>query len=287
MRAAIDIGSNSLRLMIGEIGADGENIVMEQEVEETRLGEGCRDNLLTAVAIDRTMAVLGKWANKLKAAHIDDIRVFATSAVRDAVNQKAFVALLYEHFGWELRVLTGEEEAFYSFAGAAEDLPYPRENMLLFDIGGGSTEIIGYDNGALTGISAPLGAVRWQAMGYSKEEAKDILLKYLGKLDFSQTKYFIGVGGSITTAAAILFAVGTYRREAIQGRRIEKASLTALHARLAGLSLEKRKEIIGLPAKRADIILFGLDILLLLCEIFSVEEIHVSDSGILDGVLFT
>ncbi len=287
MRAAIDIGSNSLRLMIGEIGAGGESIVMEQEVEETRLGEGCRDNLLTAAAIDRTMAVLGKWAKRLKAAQIDDIRIFATSAVREAVNQKIFAALLYERFGWELRVLTGEEEAFYSFTGAAGDLPYPREAVLLFDIGGGSTEIIGYANGALVGISAPLGAVRWQAMGYSKEEAKDILQKHLGELDFSHAKYFIGVGGSITTAAAILFAVDTYRREAIQGRRIEKASLTALHARLAGLSLEKRKEIIGLPTKRADIILFRLDIPLPLREIFSVEEIHVSDSGILDGVLFT
>ncbi len=287
MRAAIDIGSNSLRLMIGKVGENGEKIVLEQQVEETRLGEGCRDNLLTPAAIERTLQVLEKWALKLRSAGIENLRVFATSAVRDAVNQKEFLAILKDRFDWDLAVLTGEEEAEFSFLGAVGAFPYPKEEVLLFDIGGGSTEIIGYQDGQLCGVSAPLGAVRWQATGYTREEALAILKKTIGDLCFSGAKVFVGVGGTITTASAILGEVSVYSREAIQGRCLKKTSLAALHARLAGLPMEERKKIVGLPAKRADIILFGLDIFLLLFEIFQVEEIHVSDSGILDGVLFT
>lgn len=286
MKAAIDIGSNSLRLLVGGT-REGKNIVLEQQVEETRLGEGCCSRLLTEASIARTMAVLARWAEKLAQAKVEEIYIFATSAVRDAANQKEFADRIRRGLGWELRILTGEEEAFYSFSGAASVLPYPREEVLLFDIGGGSTEITGYEEGTLVGVSAPLGAVRWKGMSYTEEEAGGILWRTLAGHRFSQAKYFVGVGGTITTAAAVLCEVAGYCRAAIQGKRMEKSSLTALRSKLAALSLAERKKLVGMPEKRADIILYGLDILLLLFAHFSVPEIYVSDAGILDGILFS
>ncbi len=284
MKAAIDIGSNSLRLLVTE-GERGASRVLRQDVEETRLGEGFDKGILTEASMERTLAVIGRWREELAAMGISAPLIFATSAVRDAANKAEFAAAVRSRVGLELRVLSGEEEAWYSFSGAVSGFDFPPEQCLLIDIGGGSTELAAYDRGRLKGVSFPVGAVRWQVMDFRREEVKAKFASGLTLNRFDGVVHYVGVGGTVTTAAAVLGEVSAYSREAIHGGTIDYAALTALKRRLAGMTLAERKQVTGMPPKRAEIILYGLEILEILFEVLNITTLHVSDYGILDGVL--
>lgn len=281
MKAAIDIGSNSLRLL--QIG-DNHKLI-RQKVAETRLGEGFREGEITSAAIGRTLEVLDLWNQELVGKNITDVRVFATSAVRDAANREEFCKVIENRIGRPLRILSGEEEAWYSFHGAIGGFDFSPESALLIDIGGGSTEIAAYEAGTLKGISMPFGAVRWKVMAYRRAEVKRGMKTKLDCCHFDGPKHFITVGGTATTAAAIVNHVADYERDAIHGRTIDLDTLTMLRDRLASIPPEERKDVVGLPAARADIILFGLEILDILFELLDIPYILVSDWGILDGIL--
>lgn len=281
MKAAIDIGSNSLRLLV----IDENHRLVLQKVVETRLGEGFREGSLTSASMSRTLDVLEEWQKELADKMIDSLSVFATSAVRDAVNRQEFATLVKNRIGIPLRILSGEEEAYYSFCGAVGGFDFPKETSLLIDIGGGSTEIALFQEGHVKGISMPFGAVRWKVMAYRRNEVKRIMAKKVQRLDISHIKSFIAVGGTATTAAAILGQTAEYQRNAIHGKRITKKALIMLKEDLSSRSLEERKKVVGLPPPRADIILFGLEILEILFELMEIDFIYVSDWGILDGIL--
>ena len=284
MKAAMDIGSNSLRLLVCERTAAGTKLI-RQSVEETRLGEGFREGILTDASMERTLSAIINWQEELKELGVDDLTIFATSAVRDAANREAFRSLLKEKTGVELRVLSGEEEAWYSFSGAVSGFDFDRRQCLLIDIGGGSTELAGFQRGKLKGISIPVGAVRWKVMDMRREEVKARFASMLTMNPFDDVRHFIGVGGTVTTAGAVLGEVSEYTREAIHGRSLDYTTLTQLKRRLAVISLEERKKVIGMPEKRADIILYGLEILEILFEILNIPLLFISDYGILDGIL--
>lgn len=281
MKAAIDIGSNSLRLL--QVGDDHQ--LIRQKVAETRLGEGFREGEISSAAIGRTLEVLDLWNQELVGKNITDVRVFATSAVRDASNREEFCQIVENRIRRPLRVLSGEEEAWYSFHGATGGFDFSAESALLIDIGGGSTEVAAYENGRLKGISMPFGAVRWKVMAYRRAEVKRAMNASLARCHFDNPKHFIAVGGTATTAAAIVNHVADYKRSAIHGQTIDCSTLTELQEHLAAIPPEERKNVVGLPAARADIILFGLEILDILFELLDIPLILVSDWGILDGIL--
>lgn len=284
MKAAIDIGSNSLRLLVID-ECCGISRVIRQEVEETRLGAGFKEGMLLQTSVDRTLDVLVRWQKELAAEEISQPLIFATSAVRDACNREAFADAVFCRTGCPLRILSGEEEAWYSFSGAAGGFDFPQEQCLLIDIGGGSTELAGFEQGALSGMSMPVGAVRWQVMGFSRDEVKRKVMTRLAMKKYDDIRYFIGVGGTVTTVAAVLGGVAEYTREAIHGKILDYAALTALHRRLEKMTLEERKSVPGMPPARAEIILYGMDILEILFEVFCIPHLYVSDRGILDGIL--
>lgn len=284
VKAAIDIGSNSLRLLITE-EVDGKVKILRQEVRETRLGEGFREGELTSAAIARTLDVLTRWQQELVAMGLAHPVIFATSAVRDADNQQEFVGLLKNRTGEDLRILSGEEEAWYSFAGAVGGFAFAGESCLLLDIGGGSTELAGIEKGKLSAISMPFGAVRWKVMAYRRLDVKRAMAAEISRRHFEGIDHFIGVGGTVTTAAAVLAGVPVYTRDAVHGRVIDGRTLRELKGRLAAMTLEERKQVTGMPAARADIILYGLEILEILFELLHIPQLHVSDWGILDGIL--
>lgn len=284
VKSAIDIGSNSLRLLVTEV-VNGKASVVRQEVRETRLGEGFREGELTSASIARTLDVLAQWKKELVAEGLDHPVIFATSAVRDAANQQEFVRLVKNRVGEDLRILSGEEEAWYSFTGAVGGFDFPKENCLLIDIGGGSTELAGFENGKLTGFSMPFGAVRWKVMAYRRLEVKRAMATQITLRHFDRIDHFIGVGGTITTAGAVLGNVAVYTRDAVHGRAIDYQTLQELKGRLAAMTLAERKEVTGMPEARADIILYGLEILEILFEILNIPVLHISDWGILDGIL--
>ncbi len=281
MRGAIDVGSNSLRLLV----VDEEHRLLSQKVAETRLGDGFREGSISSGAMDRTIDVMEEWYKELVEQGCDDISVFATSAVRDAANRQEFCGLVQNRLGLPLRILSGSEEAWYSFAGAVGGFNFAPENCLLIDIGGGSTEIALYQKGELVCFSMPIGAVRWKVMAYSRSEVKRVIARKIRNLNLEAIDKFIAVGGTATTAAAITCRAGVYRRELIHGKTLTQEEIRALEKRLEAMSLTERKEVVGLPAARADIIVFGLAIWEILCELLHIEEVIVSDWGILDGYL--
>ncbi len=284
MKAAIDIGSNSLRLLVTE-EISGKVNVLRQEVRETRLGEGFREGELTSASIARTLDVLAQWKKELLALSLQHPLIFATSAVRDAANQEEFVRLVKNRTGEDLRILSGEEEAWYSFTGAVGGFAFPKENCLLIDIGGGSTELAGFENGKLTAVSMPFGAVRWKVMAYRRFNVKRAMATQITLRHFDRIDHFIGVGGTVTTAAAVLGRVASYTREAVHGCVIDYQTLQELKGRLSAMTLEERKQVTGMPEARADIILYGLEILEILFELLHMPQLYISDWGILDGIL--
>ncbi|MBR5328862.1 MAG: Ppx/GppA family phosphatase [Firmicutes bacterium] len=284
MKSAIDIGSNSLRLLVTE-EVNGTTRVVRQDVEETRMGEGFKEGLLLDASMERTLKVMERWKKELVAEGMEHTLIFATSAVRDAANGKEFAKMVKERTGEELRILSGDEEAWYSYSGAVGGFDFPKEECLLIDIGGGSTELAGYGNGKLHGFSMPMGAVRWMVMDAKREEVKRMMATSVTLNRFDNAKHFIGVGGTITTVGAVLGEVGEYTREAIHGRTLKYRDLMELKHRLSGMTLEERKKVVGMPEKRAEIILYGMEILEILFEILNIPELYISDWGILDGIL--
>jgi len=284
MKSAIDIGSNSLRLLVTE-EVNGTTRVVRQDVEEPRLGEGFREGILLDTSVERTLTVIERWKKELAAMGQEHPRIIATSAVRDTANGAAFAAKVKERTGEELRILSGDEEAWYSFSGAVGGFDFPKEECLLIDIGGGSTELAGFENGKLHGFSMPMGAVRWQVMNAKREEVKRMMATSITLCRFDNIKHFIGVGGTVTTVGAVLGGITEYTREAIHGRILTYKELTELKYRLSVMSLEERKAVPGMPAKRAEIILYGMEILEILFEILCINELYISDWGILDGIL--
>lgn len=284
MKSAIDIGSNSLRLLVTE-DCGGFTRVVRQDVEETRMGEGFREGRLLEASMERTLGVIEGWKRELVSMGMPHTLIFATSAVRDAVNGKAFAAMVKERTGEELRILSGDEEARYSFFGAAGGFDFPPEECILIDIGGGSTELAGFENGKLHGFSMPMGAVRWQVMNARREDVKRMMATAITLCRFDRPKHFIGVGGTVTTVGAVMGEITEYSREAVHGRILRYGELLEWKQRLSAMTLEERKAVAGMPEKRAEIILYGMEILEILFEILHISELYISDWGILDGIL--
>lgn len=280
MKAAIDIGSNSLRLLV----LDDKNNVIRQEVEETRLGKGLEERILPLDRVDATLKVISRWTAELNRNGITP-GIFATSAVRDASNGSEFAAKVKDCCGVDLRILSGEEEAYYSFKGSVGGFDFPAEECLLIDIGGGSTELAAYDGTALRGVSMQIGAVRWQVMDARREKVKEMIAKTVTMQHWNKVAHFIGVGGTVTTVGAVLKGVKDYSREAVHGYYINYAALTKLKRELSAMTLEERRKIPGMPAARAEIIVYGMEILEILFEVLNMPGIYVSDWGILDGFL--
>lgn len=285
MKAAIDIGTNSLRMLIGEIH-EGKVKMISQSLETTRLGEGMAKKLLLPQAIERTISALENFKKELNIHKVSDISIVATSAVRDATNRQEFLDKIFSATGWQVQVLSGEEEARLSFNGALSAKSESFGMPIIIDIGGGSTEVVYKKSDDIKGVSVNVGCVRllegnWDNELLKKELSPVVqpLLDYKG--DFSVR----GVGGTTTTLAAILYGVENYTREAVHGKVLPLSDIISLKNKLENMSLEERKKIPGLMPQRADIIVHGISILITLLNLLGAEEIIASDAGILDGVL--
>ena len=131
----------------------------------------------------------------------------------------------------------------------------------------------------------PMGAVRWQVTDARREEVKRMMATSVTLRRYDDIRYFIGVGGTITTVGAVLHQVADYTREAVHGLTLDYKTLTELKRRLADMTLEERRSVIGMPPARAEIILYGMEILEILFEILQIPSLYISDWGILDGIL--
>lgn len=290
IRAVIDIGTNSVRLIAAERLPGGEWKILKKGMNASRLGEGIADTAkLTSAACFRTMEAVTAFYEDAKAAGADEIRAYGTAILRDAAEGHVFTDEVLEKLSLPIKILSGEEEAFYSYIGAVGS---STAVAAVADIGGGSTEVcMGFGPAIGFRKSFPIGCVRCSDL-FDTTTARGIgeLKKYCfqefqGAEELAPVKQWIGVGGTATSIAAVLQKLDVYDAEKVQGFRLCQEDVTDLLKDMYKMSYEERCHVRGLPADRADIIVAGIAIMDALMEYFALSEITVSDRGLAEGLL--
>lgn len=297
--AAIDCGTNSVRLLVAERGADGSLTDLDRRLILTRLGQGVdATGRFHPDALARTLAAIEEYAGVIAGFGVDRVRLAATSAARDASNREEFFAGTQRLLGVRPEIISGDEEAMLSFRGALTALPDVPAPALVMDIGGGSTELIlGSGGGAGLridhGLSLDIGSVRIRERFLAGDpptaeqvraatEYIDGLLDGCG-VDFGSAATWIGVGGTATSLSAVHQRLPAYDRAKVHGSRLTRAQLHALTGMLLTSTVEQVRALPSMPAKRADVICAGALIADRVGSRVSVD-LTVSESDILDGI---
>lgn len=294
--AALDCGSNSTRLLT--VRRDG--TVLHRETRITRLSEGVdASRRLTDAAIARSLAVLDEYRAIMDADGVGDGLLVATSAVRDAANGAEFLAAAGARTGVEARVLTGGEEARFSYAGATADLAADDRPTVVLDVGGGSTELATDVDGELVSYSMQLGCVRVteRALGRGPaspgrvaaaramiEAGLDEALAARPALAALGAVRLVGLAGTVATLAQLDAHEAEYRRETVHHRRIALATAVAWRDRLAAEEPEARLAHPGMVVGREDVLAAGLFVVTAVMARLGARELLTSESDILDGV---
>jgi exopolyphosphatase/guanosine-5'-triphosphate,3'-diphosphate pyrophosphatase len=295
--AAADIGTNTTRLLVADVGSDGTVAEVERLTEITRLGEGVDSSgALAEGPMGRVTAALAHYAERARAHEAERLLAVATSATRDATNRDEFLARVAAT-GFEPRLFSGDDEAITTFAGVCSRAPggeaLPADGTLVVDIGGGSTELVlGAPHGVAWSRSLQAGSVRmterFLGEGVVAErdliacaEAVDELLQIVPEKVVRATKRVIAVAGTATTLAAI--ANGAYDPDAVHLARITRDQTHAIQGQLGSLPLEERRRVPGLEAARAPVIVAGLVVLGCVLDRFGQSQAVVSERDILHG----
>lgn len=283
--AAIDIGSNSVRLLVADISGDF-ILPLHKNRSVTRLLQGIQGNELGPDAISRTCAAIADFAAEARSAGAEEIAGFGTSAMRDGANSNELIDFAASA-GVRLQILSGDEEAQLAYVGAA-----PRGRSGVLDIGGGSTEwLVGEDGRISCAVSAQIGAVRMmQAMaGASPRQmigrAKEIMRFAAEETRIHPVEQWIGVGGSITTLAAMLLQLEVYDDAAVDGFVIRRDQAKSWLDMLWAMPIALRGQLKGMDSARADIIPCGIAILMAFFELSSADKIAVSGKSNLEGFM--
>ena len=307
--AAIDIGTNSTRLLITDY-RNKEFFPLERKMEITRLGRGVDKNkTILKDSARKTLDVLSDYRRILMDYDVNKCRTVGTSAVREALNRDWFVSYVYENLGMRIDVISGREEARLGFYGAVRsmDSNHPAcksktgAAILELDIGGGSTEFVLGDCNCNPELieSVDMGSVNLteRFIGSGRPDKGDLikmrryitnkLEEIIGKIKLHKSLLVIGVAGTITTLAAIDLKLKAYDTEKIHGYVLNLERIEEIRDHLCGLDLKERKKVTGLDPARADIIIAGTEIILTILKILGRREILVSERDILDGIIYT
>ncbi len=292
IRAVIDIGTNSTRLLAGRI-SDGFYDEILREVIITRLGQGIeKTGKISIEGAQRTAQTVNYYLEKVRGFQTDEVALFATAAVREAKNKDEIITFLHEQTGLDLEVLSGEEEAFYTFKGCAADFEDP---VTVFDVGGGSTEIACGKEEPEFRISIPVGCVKVkERYGLSLAAGKSDIERILEEVgsayaDVSKTVGSCGAavftGGTATTIAAINLGLEKYDRNAVHKSFVGAENLQKIAYDLALLSTDERAKYPVIEPMRRDVISAGALIILAIVKVFGFDGFYVSEHDILDGYL--
>ncbi|MDN5332193.1 MAG: exopolyphosphatase / guanosine-5-triphosphate,3-diphosphate pyrophosphatase [Tepidanaerobacteraceae bacterium] len=298
--AVIDLGSNSVRLLVAEMEGRKINPIFKDLVT-TRLGENVAKNgILGQESVENTMSAVMGFKNKAMAFGCQRIIAFATSAVREAKNGGEFLEKLRQRTGLEVRLLSGQEEARLSFIGAKELLKVEGQ-ALVIDIGGGSTELALGEREIKLEESLPMGAVRWTRQFLKSDppkneeiaalqlEARKLLSGFKKSFESMKAERVtaIGVGGTFTTLSAIFHELEEYHWSKVHGSILEFEAVEEMTKNLCSLDLSERKKIPGLLPERADIIAAGALIALEIMRFLGLKSIVVSEADLMEGILLT
>ncbi len=308
--AAIDCGTNSLRLLIADVDpVRGTLTDLSRRMEIVRLGQGVdATGRLAADALDRTFRVLADYAREIESASAGAVRMVATSATRDAVNAGQFVGGVTAILGRPPEVLSGDQEARLGFIGAtAEFGPGPAAlapPYLVADIGGGSTEFVVGGNGAgsedmLAALSVDIGCVRLTErylhsdppsaaeIAAATADVDAALAEVAAKLPVASARTLVGLAGSVTTVTAIALGLDGYDPARIHHARIPASKVSAVTAGLLRMSRPERASISVMHPGRVDVIGGGALVLDRIVQNFGFTEVVASEHDILDGIAWS
>ncbi|KAA0895010.1 exopolyphosphatase [Oryzomonas rubra] len=293
--AAIDFGTNTARLLVAEPRDDGfEHVRLEREI--VRMGGGfSREEGLSGDAQRRGLDCLHRFADIIGSLNVSQVRAVATSAVRDAVNGQAFVASIRDKTGIELTVIDGMHEGELTLAGVLAGLDRRAEELLVFDVGGGSTEYTLARAGRAQFVrSLPMGVVRLtegkvtpEAVSEKIGRELDLLVQEMATAHSRPTAgaTLVGTAGTATTLAAIAMEMKDYDYRKVNNATISRRQIEAIYARLLPMTPEERLTIPGLEKGREDLIIAGTLIILHTMERFGFDAMKVSDYGLLEGLV--
>ena len=297
--AAIDCGTNSIRLLIADI--DGNNFrEIVRDMEIVRLGQGVDETgQFHPDAIARTLAAVDKFAAEIAKRGVEKIRFCATSATRDATNRHLFVDGVRERLSIELEVISGDEEAALSFAGAIKDLDPSNGPFLVVDIGGGSTEFVFGTSTVEAARSVNIGCVRMterhfasdpataQQIELARTDIQAAIAQAAAVVPITKANTLVAVAGTATTVAAAALDLPKYDRYAIHLSRIS-AQQTHDAATMFAISTREQRLALGyMHPGRVDVIAAGSLVLSEIMKATGASEFVASESDILDGMAFS
>lgn len=298
--AFFDIGTNTILCLIAEL-AGGQFTVLDDLAEITRLGEGVdRTAQISPQGEGRSREVLRRYLERCSALGVVKFFAVGTSALRDAQNSAEVRSRLKRELELEVRVISGEEEAAYSFLAAQKGLSLAGRELLVIDIGGGSTEFIrGNDSGVSESVSLDLGSVRLterfvHSDPVSAEECNQMLAVMDRELAALKDRWFmkssqltmVGIAGTFTTLAAVEKKLVHYSHSEVHGTILDLAEVQRQARLFQGKTLAERKMIPGLEPKRADVILAGARLIEKIMFLFETDRVIVSDQGVRYGLLY-
>lgn len=304
--AAIDCGTNSIRLLVADADpSTGELVELDRRMEIVRLGQGVdRTGRLAPEALERTFSACRQYAEVIKEYGAQKIRFVATSASRDAENRDDFVRGVLDILGVEPEVISGDQEAEFSFTGATKELAgrdHLAKPYLVVDIGGGSTEFVVGDDHVRAARSVDIGCVRMTERHLVHDgvvsdpptlgQITAIRTDIDAALDLAEESVpltgaatLVGLAGTVTTVAAIALGLDAYDSEAIHHSRISLDQVQEITGRLLASTHAERAAIGAMHPGRVDVITSGALILLAVMKRAGAQEIVVSEHDILDGI---
>ena len=293
--AVIDIGSNSIKFLVGERREDGSVKVIAEGNEILRLGEGLHESgRLSADAMERNADAAASFARQARALGAGEIRCVGTMALRSAANSGAFLALVKERCGLDVEIISGEEEARLSYLAVLSALPDAKEDVVIFDTGGGSTEFIyGRGREVVKRFSVNIGSVRLTEIYFpddpvNKEKIPQMLEQISAEFGRAGVEAsggkLVGIGGTVTTMAAVSHKMARYDPEVIQGSVLSREEVLRQIEAYSSKTVAQRCEMHGLQPKRADVILAGACVLQVIMDRLGADELIVSDRGLRHGL---
>ncbi len=298
--AAIDCGTNAIRLLIADVDSGGSARPLLRLMRIVRLGEGVdATGEFSPEAIQRTMLAVDEYAGHLRAAGVQRVRFVATSASRDVQDPSPLIEGVYERLGVTAEVISAAEEARLSFTGAVEGLPknvLPKTPVVV-DIGGGSTEFVTTVSDALRSVSIDVGCVRLaerhlagdtatvEQIAAIRADVRALMPRVIEPLPQARQSTIIGVAGTVTTVVAMSLGLDSYDEALIHGARISNAQAQAVAEALTAMSRAERAALPFMHPGRVDVITAGAWVLVEAMQGLGAEAVIAAETDILDGIV--
>jgi exopolyphosphatase/guanosine-5'-triphosphate,3'-diphosphate pyrophosphatase len=298
---SIDIGTNAVLLLVMESNGQLDELYDASMI--TRLGEGVlATGRLIRPAMERTVGALVRYRRVLDDYGVETLDCFGTAALREAENRAEFVEMAWQRAGIRVRVIRRYEEAYYTYLSVKDDPRIEGEELLIVDIGGGSTEITrGTRHGFLGYVSLPLGTVKLterfirhdpplaeelaNLSGFVHEQAGRARRRRVGRKG-SDNRSIVGMAGTVTTLAAMVLGLDAFDKKKVHGMVISLATLREWRERLLAMTVEERKGLPGMEPGREDLIPQGVVLMEEIVVAFGGTQFTVSTAGARYGVLY-